>query len=94
MSTTDPSFDAIRSAISALWPRDALTDVQIEAAAGMLLLQVPSDVAAFAVFNGNPGEEFRKDLWQFQAALPREQPLLGRANAFVCRLPVVGRPGG
>ena len=66
MSTTDPSFEAIRRAIRALWPPDALTDVQIEAAAGMLLFQVPSDVAAFAVFNGNPGEEFRRTYGSFR----------------------------
>ena len=66
MSTTDPSFEAIQSAIRALWPPEALTDVQIEAAAGMLLLQVPSDVAAFAVFNGNPDEEFRRTYGSFR----------------------------
>jgi exonuclease SbcC len=66
MSTTDPSFDAIRSAIGALWPPEASTDVRIEPADGMLLLQVPSDVAAFAVFNGNPGEEFRRTYGSFR----------------------------
>ena len=60
MSTNDPSFDAIERGIRALWPPDAMADVQIEPAVGMLLLQLPTDVAAFAVFNGNPDEEFRK----------------------------------
>ena len=66
MSTTDPSFSAIQSAIRALWPPDAMTDVQIEPAVGMLLLKLPTDVAAFAVFNGNPREEFRKIYGSFR----------------------------
>ncbi len=60
MSTTDASFDAIRGAIRSLWPRDELRHVELDAAAGMLLLRLPNDIAAFAVFNGHPDLDYPK----------------------------------
>ena len=60
MSTNDLSFDAIENGIRELWPADARADVKIEAAVDMLLLQLPTDVAAFVVFNGSPDEEYQK----------------------------------
>ena len=66
MSTSDPSFDAIESGIRGLWTADARADVKIEAAVGMLLLQLPTDVAAFTVFNGDPDEEFKKAYGSFK----------------------------
>ena len=66
MSTSDPSFDAIESGIRGLWTADARADVKIEAAVGMLLLHLPTDVAAFTVFNGDPDEEFKKAYGSFK----------------------------
>ena len=60
MSRTDASFDAIRQAIQSLWPPDELENVALDVTAGMLLLSLPSDVAAFAVLNGHPDKDFRE----------------------------------
>lgn len=57
MSRTDASFDAIRQAIQSLWPQDD-THVDLDDVANMLLLRLPNDVAAFAVFNGSPRQNF------------------------------------
>lgn len=66
MSKTAASFDAIRGAIETLWSPDAFGRVEIEAAGGMLLLRLPTDVAAFAVFNGDPDSEFLKAYHNFK----------------------------
>jgi exonuclease SbcC len=58
MSMTDASFDALRDAIRSLWPPDELKHIELEAAADVLLLHAPNDVAAFAVLNGHPDREF------------------------------------
>ena len=66
MSTTDASFSAIRGAIRTLWPADELHNVQLNAAAGMLLFSAPTDVAAFAVLNGHPDRDFTKAYSDFK----------------------------
>lgn len=58
MSKTDASFDAIRDAIRSLWPPEELKHVDLEAAAEVLLLRAPNDVAAFAVLDGHPDRDF------------------------------------
>lgn len=60
MSRTDASFDAIRQAIQSLWPPDDTRTIGLDAVADMLLLRLPNDIAAFAVFNGSPRQEFSK----------------------------------
>src|ERR1017187_425101 len=60
MSRTDVSFDALRQAIQSLWPADELRSDAFRAAPGMLLLTLPSDVAAFSVFDGHPDEDFKE----------------------------------
>ncbi len=58
MSKTDASFDAIRQAIQSLWSPDDTRHIGLDAVADMLLLRLPNDIAAFAVFNGSPRQEF------------------------------------
>jgi DNA repair protein SbcC/Rad50 len=58
MSQIDPSFDNLRSAIQSLWSQDELQHVALRPVPHMLLLTLPTDVAAFSVFNGHPAEEF------------------------------------
>src|SRR5688572_17065883 len=60
MSRTDASFDAIRQAIQSIWtPADPST-IGLESVSDMLLLRLPNDLAAFAVFNGSPRQEYSK----------------------------------
>ena len=66
MSMTDASFSAIRGAIRTLWPADEVNNVQLSAAAGMLLFSAPTDVAAFAVLNGHPDRDFPKAYSHFK----------------------------
>src|SRR5665213_116247 len=60
MSRTDASFDSLRQAIRSLWPSDQLQNVGLEPVPHMLLLTLPSDIAAFSVFNGHPSEEYNE----------------------------------
>src|SRR5438034_10975513 len=60
MSPNDQSFNALRQALRSLWPLNAASGVDLSAAPHMLLLTLPSDIAAFTVFNGRqPDEEFK-----------------------------------
>ena len=66
MSKTDESFSAIRGAMRTLWPPDEMGHIQLDVAAGMLLLSAPNDVAAFAVLNGHPDRDFPKAYNRFK----------------------------
>ena len=66
MSKTDASFDAIRQAIHSLWPPDETRQIGLDAVADMLLLRLPNDIAAFAVFNGSPRQEFSEAYESFK----------------------------
>lgn len=66
MSRTDASFDGIRQAIQSLWPLDDTQKVGLDAVADMLLLRLPNDIAAFAVFNGSPRQEFSEAYASFK----------------------------
>ena len=66
MSESDASFEAIRGAMQTLWSPDQWGHVQLETAAGMLLLTAPNDVAAFTVLNGRPDRDFPKTYNDFK----------------------------
>src|ERR1035441_8830213 len=66
MSMTDASFDALRQAIQSLWAPEELENVALRSASGMLLLTLPSDVAAFSVFDGHPDEDFQETYSDFK----------------------------
>jgi len=58
MSRTDQLFDPLRLAIESLWTEDEMAQVAIRATPHVLLLTLPSDVAAFSVFNAHPSREY------------------------------------
>src|SRR5438445_4994249 len=60
MSQTDVSFNALRNAIRSLWSADESRNVAISDGPGMLVLRLPTDVAAFSVFNSHPAEMFQQ----------------------------------
>jgi len=60
MSQNDASFEALRDALRSLWPVSEGSRVEMSLAPHILLLKLPSDVAAFSVSNGRPTEEFRE----------------------------------
>jgi exonuclease SbcC len=66
MPRTDASFDAIRQAIQSLWPPDDSRRMGLDDVADMLLLRLPNDIAAFALFNGSPSKEFSEAYESFK----------------------------
>lgn len=58
MSPTNVSFETLRKAIQSLWPADEVRNVAITDGPEMLVLKLPSDIAAFSLFNSHPDEIF------------------------------------
>lgn len=87
MSKTDESFDAIRQAIQSLWPPDDTRKIGLDAVADILLLRLPNDIAAFAVFNGSPRQEFSEAYEAFKGLYRQNNRLWDeRTLSFVlCR---------
>jgi DNA repair protein SbcC/Rad50 len=67
MSPIAQSFDALRQALRSLWPADEENGLNLSVASGILLLNLPSDIAAFSVFNGgSPNQEFTETYGTFR----------------------------
>ncbi|MGA7768523.1 MAG: AAA family ATPase [Candidatus Sulfotelmatobacter sp.] len=60
MSQIDASFNSLREAITSLWDPEELGTVDVSIASHVLLLTLPSDIAAFSVVNSNPEVEFNE----------------------------------
>ena len=60
MSPTNASFDTLREAIQSLWSADEGKNVVITDEPEMLVLKLPSDIAAFSLFNSHPDEVFQR----------------------------------
>lgn len=88
MSKTDGSFESIRQAIQLLWPEEERLNLAVNATAEMLVLSLPSDVAAFAVLNGHPREDFQQAYSSFkQLYRQNSKSWDARTLSFVlCRL--------
>lgn len=58
MSQIDQSFDALRVALLSLYPAQAQGKCEVRKTERTLLLQLPTDIAAFSVYDGNAQEDF------------------------------------
>ena len=66
MSQIDASFNSLREAITSLWEPEELDRVDVSIASHVLLLTLPSDIAAFSVVNSNPEVEFKEAYANFK----------------------------
>lgn len=60
MSPTNVSFEIIRDAIQSLWSVDDGRNVAITDGPEMLVLKLPSDIAAFSLFDSHPDEVYQR----------------------------------
>ena len=66
MSQTDVSFEALQQALQSMYPGVAPGKIDLRKKDRTLLLRLPTDIAAFAVFNGHLQEQFAEAYGEFK----------------------------